>query len=412
MIRALFLSSFFVSSLSFAAGPYQASGFKVGEVSSRTAIVWTRLTAEAARRSDDAPMLKVHYAKSTETKRRLRTVERLEFPNGGGVADLPGAVAGATGDVRVRYRVVGATDWRASDWRPVLPSEDFTRQFFLESLRSDARYEVLVEARASSGTSVSSVRDGFFRTAPSPDSSSPVLFTVSTGQAYKDRDNQVGYRIYDSMLKLDPSFFVHTGDIVYYDTYGKTSDLARYHWQRTYSLPSNVAFHRRVGSYFIKDDHDTWVNDCWPSMKSPYMYQLSFEAGLGIFREQVPMGESTYRTKRWGKHLQVWMVEGRDFRSANTAPDGPEKTIWGQRQKDWLRRSMSTSSATFRVLISPTPIVGPDRKNKKDNHSNSVFAHEGKEVREFLKSLENCIVICGDRHWQYYSVHPEVGLHE
>jgi hypothetical protein len=33
------------------------------------------------------------------------------------------------------------------------------------------------------------------------------------------------------MLALEPSFFVHTGDIVYYDRLGKTLDLARYHWQ-------------------------------------------------------------------------------------------------------------------------------------------------------------------------------------
>ena len=33
------------------------------------------------------------------------------------------------------------------------------------------------------------------------------------------------------MLELDPSFFVHTGDIVYYDRRAKNLDLARYHWQ-------------------------------------------------------------------------------------------------------------------------------------------------------------------------------------
>ena len=42
-----------------------------------------------------------------------------------------------------------------------------------------------------------------------------MVFTVSTGQAYGDQDRPDGYKIYEEMLKLDPSFFVHTGDIVY-----------------------------------------------------------------------------------------------------------------------------------------------------------------------------------------------------
>ena len=39
------------------------------------------------------------------------------------------------------------------------------------------------------------------------------------------------------------------------------------------------------------------------------------------------MGERTYRTFRWGRGLQIWLVESRDFRSANTMKDGPDKTI-------------------------------------------------------------------------------------
>ncbi len=44
------------------------------------------------------------------------------------------------------------------------------------------------------------------------------------------------------------------------------------------------------------------------------------------------MGERTYRTIRWGKGLQIWMVEGRLYRSPNTMEDGLQKTIWGKEQ--------------------------------------------------------------------------------
>lgn len=65
------------------------------------------------------------------------------------------------------------------------------------------------------------------------------------------------------------------------------------------------------------------------------------------------MGDKTYRTVRWGKDLQIWMVEGRDFRSPNTMEDGPEKTIWGAEQMAWFKRTVQASDATFRVLTHP-----------------------------------------------------------
>jgi alkaline phosphatase D len=56
--------------------------------------------------------------------------------------------------------------------------------------------------------------------------------------------------------------------------------------------------------------------------------------------------------------------------------------------------------------------VGPDRPRKQDNHANDAFAHEGNELRRFIASQENMMVICGDRHWQYVSTDPETGLRE
>jgi alkaline phosphatase D len=73
---------------------------------------------------------------------------------------------------------------------------------------------------------------------------------------------------------------------------------------------------------------------------------------------------------------------------------------------------MAASDATFRIVVSPTPIVGPDRTNKRDNHANAGFSHEGNQVRNFLASLDNTFVICGDRHWQYVSKDPATGLTE
>ena len=105
-------------------------------------------------------------------------------------------------------------------------------------------------------------------------------------------------------------------------------------------------------------------------------------------------------------------MEGRDFRELHF--NNPEKTttIWGQTQKDWFFKTFAESDATFRILISPTPVVGPDRANKNDNHANKNFKEEGDEIRKFLGSQKNAFVICGDRHWQYHSVDTKTGATE
>jgi hypothetical protein len=60
----------------------------------------------------------------------------------------------------------------------------------------------------------------------------------------------------------------------------------------------------------------------------------------------------------------------------------------------------------------PHPMVGPDRDNKRDNHSNKVFTHEGDQLRAFIAKQKYMVVICGDRHWQYLSIHPKTDVRE
>ncbi|MGB3588665.1 MAG: alkaline phosphatase D family protein, partial [Tunicatimonas sp.] len=131
--------------------------------------------------------------------------------------------------------------------------------------------------------------------------------------------------------------------------------------------------------------------------------KLSYAEGLVIWNENVPMRELPYRTVRWGQDLQIWLLEGREYRSANQAPDGEGKTILGQQQKYWLTQTLAESDATFKVVISATPVVGPDRKKKSDNHANTAFQTEGMWLRNLLTQHDNTYVINGDRHWQYVS---------
>ena len=111
-------------------------------------------------------------------------------------------------------------------------------------------------------------------------------------------------------------------------------------------------------SYFEKDDHDAWFNDSYRGIETSFMGEFTFDQGLEVFLQEMPIKNKTYRTFRWGKDLQIWLVEGRDYRSPNTMADGPEKTIWGKEQMQWFKRTVKASNATFKLLISPTPIIG------------------------------------------------------
>ena len=215
------------------------------------------------------------------------------------------------------------------------------------------------------------------------------------------------------MTKIKPDFIVHAGDIEYYDKpdpWAMTIELMRFKWQRIFALPDNRKFYQETTSYFLKDDHDTLKDDCWPGQTYG---SVSFEQGMKLFNEeQFPARGSRYKTVRWGKDLQIWLLEGRDFRSHNDMPDGPEKSILGTEQKRWLAETLSKSDAKFKLVFCPTPIVGPDRVKKKDNHADDNFTYEGDELRKLLGGIDDLIVLCGDRHWQYASVQPETGLWE
>ncbi|MFN4259003.1 MAG: alkaline phosphatase D family protein [Gemmataceae bacterium] len=382
----------------------QATGVKVGEVTDNAAIVWMRVTAKAERNKDGLV-------------RKGRPMGPL--PEGVKVSELEGAVPGAPGQVRLRYGTKqDLSDVKETPWVDVKAENDYTHQFQLTGLKPSTVYYYAAETAGPGGNPKHAPLLGQFRTAPAPDQYEKVVFTVITGKAYRDLDHAAGFHIYDSMLKLRPNFLIPTGDTVYYDSddpRATTVELARYHWQRMYGLPRHISFHQHVPVYFEKDDHDTLSDDCWPTLNPKFMLPMTFEDGLRIYKEQVPMGDKPYRTFRWGKGLQIWVVEGRDFRSPNTMKDGPDKTIWGAEQKKWFKDTVLASDADWKVLISPTPIVGPDRpKGKNDNHSNDAFAHEGNELREWMQKHvpDNFFVACGDRHWQYHSIHPTTGVHE
>lgn len=405
------------SPASTAEGPYFGNGLRNGWGDQHSITIWTRLTT-----LPDLNQSGIHFLEvSAEAHKRLRkttneeALRAAQIPEGSTLEDMDAACPGSRGEVLLRYFPKEApTKIIEIPWAAVDVSKNYTHQWRLENLLPNTGYQLMLIARQDAQSSPSDTILGFFKTPPTAETPRPIRFSVVTGHDYNRRDDpENGHTIYKSMLADSLDFYVHTGDIEYYDKpnpYAMTEDLMRYKWDRLFALPFQRNFYRQTNTYFIKDDHDALSNDCYPGMTYG---AVSFERGLEIFdKEQFPSNKELYTTIRWGEDLQIWLMEGRNFRSNNKDTDGPDKTIWGAEQKAWLFRTINESDATYKIIISPTPVLGPDRGKKNDNHANSGFTHEGDEIRNFVNQHDNVFFCVGDRHWQYVSHRANTNLWE
>ena len=397
-------------------GPFLGNGSRNSWANQDSIVLWTRTTQQPELLADGKPFVTLSLSEANRLARQDDPAAMLssQLPAGAGLDEMFGACPGAPGRVRLSFYPAGKRhQLKHAAWQQTTVATDFTAQWKLEGLNANTRYVTVIEAQTPGGEP-SAVVLGGFRTAPRREQPESLGFCVTTCHDFIRRDDGLnGHKIYTAMERLKPDFIVHAGDIEYYDKpdpWALTKGLMRFKWGRIFALPANRDFYSRTTSYFIKDDHDTLANDCWPGQTYG---AVSFEEGVRLFNEeQFPSRSPRYTDIRWGRDLEILILEGRDYRSPNTMPDGPEKTILGAEQKSWLFETLQASKATFKLVFSPTPVVGPDRVNKKDNHANDVFAWEGRELRERLGEIPGVIVFCGDRHWQYASVDEATNLWE
>ncbi|NND05059.1 MAG: alkaline phosphatase [Saprospiraceae bacterium] len=369
------------------------------------------------------------------------------------VGDLPGANGWARFEVSKSN--VSSEPSMITDWLEADVYKDYIIKSFVEGLLPNQSYTYQVRyGRDTLTTTVSPA--GAFKTLAGNTVSAERSMVVVTGMnyyhfhygnydstlQYMGVDKHLGYPALETILELQPDYFVGTGDNVYFDHPAWKSIVRaqergrpvlmglfdghevkdeqgmrkKYHVQ--FVQPRFKDLFRSVGTYWEKDDHDYRINDSDPYIDFP----ITHEQGIQNFREQLPVVDPndaeavTYRTHRMTKDLQVWFLEGRDYRSANGDPDGPAKTIWGSEQKAWLQATLQASDARYKLIISPTPLVGPDGGKKRDSHVNlDGFRHEGDAFFQWLVdhqfSSDSLFIVCGDRHWQYHAIHPS-GFHE
>lgn len=338
------------------------------------------------------------------------------------------------GPMHVTWAAVPGDERRATDV-PVDAARDHTARVTMRALAPGTRYAYEV----ADGQDV--VR-GDFVTAPAPGATAPVHFVWSgdLGGGGHCRDVEDGYPIFRALERLGADFFLFVGDTIYADhRCGRqpqaagndffARSLAGYHAKHRYNRADLAVqgFFRRTSVYAIWDDHDVTNNFAGPA--EPLM-----PVGRQAFVDYWPIAgapeerERLYRSVRWGKHLEVFILDTRQYRSVNAEPDGTGKTMLGRAQRAWLLDGLAASDATWKVIVSSVPLGMFTGGSYADAWSNANlfgfsrgertgFRRERDLILRALRALKvtNVVFVSGDVHHAELIRHepwPDFAVHE
>jgi alkaline phosphatase D len=321
-------------------------------------------------------------------------------------------------------------------------ADDFTARLPLEQLRPGTtyRYRAWFSLRGQ-GSSRGPVTNGTFRTPPSDHEVAPVRLDFGgdlNGQNVC-RDATEGMPIMETVRARRPSVFVGLGDIIYGDnacsavglygnaqilgSFGPAADLPTYwaHWR--YSR-ADRGFQRLLsGTDYVGvwDDHEV-VNDFGPLTDTrstppftPGVHLMPL--GLQAFLDYTPVAiaENTplrlYRSLRWGKNLELFVLDTRQYRDPNfeTDTDAHPKTMLGREQVTWLKEKLAASDATWKVIVSSVPMSIPTGfpavPNGRDGWANfdqaTGYERELIDILRFMHehAIRNSVWITTDVHF-------------
>lgn len=286
--------------------------------------------------------------------------------------------------------------WGTSDRgeRTVVPGpycldvSDFTGRIPLDGLPGGQKiiYEVTFEDLAT--RAVSAPITGSFSTPGRGD----VRFCWggdTVGQGWGINPEFGGMKIYESMRKTQPNFFIHSGDTIYADgpvpaevklkdgsfwrnvtTEAKSKvaeTLAEFRGAHLYNLmDANVRrFHSEVPQIWQWDDHEVMNN--WSDsrdIRDDARYKeksvpLLVARGERAFREYAPIGAGSkvYRHIPYGPLVDVFVLDMRSYRGPNTFNrEEAETAFLGRPQVDWLLKGLRESKAVWKIIAADMPI--------------------------------------------------------
>jgi alkaline phosphatase D len=289
-------------------------------------------------------------------------------------------------------------------------STDFTGRLPVSGLRPDTRYEYCMWAASPGGGHgrPSDPTTGEFRTAPAPGADAPVTFAWS-GDTF-GQGVVPPYPVLAAVDDLDPDFFFNFGDTIYADstspavpTAAETLEEFRAKHREVRERSENLReLLRTTPVYAIWDDHEVTNNWSGDEPLMPLGRQAFMEYWPTVSFRDDP--NRLHRSFRWGRHVELFICDNRQYRDPNSKPDGPTKTMLGDEQRAWLKRRLAESSATFKLVGGTTPLcipIGDPRDAWASGGSETGFEHELLDIIEFTQteSVENVVWLNTDRHY-------------
>jgi alkaline phosphatase D len=282
--------------------------------------------------------------------------------------------------------------------------------------------------------------EGSFQTAPENDQAQALRFAWGgdVGGQNVCRDAKRGYPIFKEISKAKPDFFLGLGDLIYADDvckamgtyrnkqvpgkFSKSYNLETYyaHWRYNREEENTRKLYANTATFSVWDDHEV-RNDFGPNADKaavppapPNLHLLPL--GLHAFLAYNPLGtpdpsdpKRLYRKFQWGKHLELFALDTRQYRDANTQKDEDKapKTMLGAAQKAWFEKEIVESKATWKGVISSVPIAIPTGSNTlaRDGWAgylgNTGFEHELRDILKVLhdKRVKNVFFLSTDVHF-------------
>ncbi|MCS7173763.1 MAG: alkaline phosphatase D family protein [Armatimonadetes bacterium] len=389
---------------------------------------------------------------------------RLRIPYGvqSGEVTPGGAVVWAASDRPARMVVEWSTTDRFRDVQRIVgpwatPDSGFTAKVWIPDLPpgSDIFYRVFFED-PSDPAARSEPMMGHLRTPPQDTRTVRFLWSGDTaGQGWGVNPEWGGMRIYETMRRLQPDFFVHCGDMIYADNpllpavalpdgsvwrnvvtpeKAKVAEtLEEFRGNYRYNLlDANVRrFHAEVPVYVLWDDHEVTNNWYWERVlheDARYTVKdvrtLAVRAKRAMWEFTPLRGPRVYRKISYGPHLDLFLLDMRTYRGPNGENRQlvlePGARILGSEQVRWLKRELLRSRATWKVIAADMPlglIVYHDAGRRWG--SEAVAQGSGPpmgreleiaEVLAFLKQhgIQNTVWITADVHYcATHHYHPD-----
>jgi alkaline phosphatase D len=221
----------------------------------------------------------------------------------------------------------------------------------------------------------------------------------------------------------------------------EATDLAGFwsHWKYSREDRGFRMLLARTPYVAVWDDHEV-ANDFGPLRDTrdqpPYTPGVHLlPLGLEAFLDYNPIDESArtpkrlYRSLRWGRHLELFVLDTRQYRDAATQEDLPErpKTMLGREQLTWLEERLAASDATWKVIVSSVPMSVPTGyppefgRDGWANHDRTTgYENELRSILRFAqrRGIRNQLWIVTDVHfgavfsYEPFEDAPDFRVHE